>query len=158
MIHGSKWCLVAAELGHADLDELAPCQYLTDIVRERASAQPPSEILLDLEFCWIEYSFVYLFLDEALRLLKMSTGDAPKKLNIVLSINLGEPQFMATLLFRLSKEIACDSAAQPIRLLEAIQSYCSANAVEITVVSRLKGDLNSTKESSFVLGHAEALR
>lgn len=148
----NKLSLRAKDLGLTDLDEYSPCAKFAEIIRERSEQVDLNEIELNLEFCWVEYSFTHIFLDEALRRLSASSS-AERTLIIVVSINLGEPQFMAALLFRLSKLVNRDSEGSPEAILRCVEQFCINNRINLRIQSKIVLDgLGETSTENFYIG------
>lgn len=148
-----KLQLKARDFGLVDLDEYTPCAKFADVIRVQVDGKKLNEIELNLEFCWVEYSFTHLFLDEALS--KLRDSELPHRiLTVVVSINLGDARFMAALLFRLSKLVNRDSEGSPEAILRAVNFFCSENCIKILIQSRivLDGFGDATTEEFIIDG------
>jgi len=156
---GEEVSFCAAEMGLVDLDEYLPCKELAEKISSQCDGLNVKKITLDLQLCWLEYSFSYLFLDVAIEVLHKSQVSEKKQLAILLSIDLGETHFMATLLFRMSRLLGCENESDPGALLQKIQEICVANSMSIVVESRVKNpDAAEIESHTFVIGEPTKFR
>ena len=145
----------AFEKGLSDLDEYLPCKSVKEELEKYKNECEVDCIEINLERCWLDYSFSYLYLDQALEILIRSSSQSMKTLRVVVSVDLGEPHFMAALLFPMSNIIERVASDNPIRLLEGVKKLCEENNLNIIVVSRLATTLNPSAEKIFYLGRSK---
>jgi hypothetical protein len=152
-VDGRDIVINAAEIGLVDLDEYLPCKELAEKLLVECGGDAIRRITLDLQHCWLEYSFSYLFLDVAIEILNKSRISGQRQLVILVSIDLGEAHFMATLLFRMSRLFACENESDPAKLLKKIDEICAANGMSIIVKSRVQNpDAPEPEAHSFIIG------
>lgn len=128
--------LVANKINLHDLDEFTGCDTLKSLLSEEAkkAADVPSDIVLDLQGCWLDYGFSHLYLDEALSILIRSTENI-RSLTVKVSVDLGERQFMAALLFPQSKMLQYKADQGPNKLADLLDEFCNKNRLSIKILS-----------------------
>lgn len=143
----------ASQNALVDLDEYMPCKQFAELIKSSCEGKDLRTLTLDLQQCWLEYSFSYLFLDVAITALQNSRASIGKRLEILVSVDLGETHFMATLLFRMSKVLSCENEADPATLLKKIQDYCAGKSLSIIVKSRIaKSEAGADENHEFIIG------
>lgn len=147
--------ICAFDEGMVDLDEHKACENLQQRLGKYREADNIQKISLNLERCWIDYSFSFLYLDEAINLLLNSNAKCEKILELNVSIDLGEPHFMAALLFPMSKLISSNMDKGPIGLLEDIGRFCCRSNITIVVNSIMRDRVNNVTSRRFDLGNGK---
>jgi hypothetical protein len=140
----------AADLHLVDLDEFTGCEKLKVEIEKSAEllTKRPNKFCLDLRNCWIDYGFSHLYLDCAIQIL-LASPDAPRELNIHVSVDLGEREFMAALLFPQSKLLAYKADMGPSELARLLNEYCLRNQLRVSIISSLPSPEHETRTYRF---------
>jgi hypothetical protein len=146
--------IVANNIDLHDLDEFSGCDSLKSLLIEetKKAGQFPSDIVLDLQACWLDYGFSHLYLDEALSILIRST-EKIRKLTVKVSVDLGERHFMAALLFPQSRMLQYKADQGPNKLADLLDQFGRENNLSIKILSFVSSS-GVEKKSEFLFGQA----
>ncbi|MDP2878253.1 MAG: hypothetical protein Q8N74_01820 [Sulfuricella sp.] len=120
--------------GFIDLDEFESSLELGKAIAAKQQANI-SCVTLDLRQCYLLYQHSSLYLDQALRLLRVASMDTKGKklLRIMTSIDFGAIEPMAGVFFQISDEVSSGTNDDLVTVVTLINRYCETHGIDIRI-------------------------